>query len=453
MSDLPTHDPGETVPTLPGTEPADDDFLFHLYRGSEFLMQDRVVEAKGELERALALQPQDAKGQDLLAGVYFRLGLYPRAIEIWQRLVGAYPREPALRINLALVLLKTGQPADAVAHIHTALQIRPDHDRAWGYLGLIEWRLANFSEAREAFLRGGQGAMARRMEEVVGTAASPIDPQEPANAERDRAAMRWAAEKAIQEFEAEQVAIAVDGVMAARPTGLWRVAEPGAEATPGPVRPTVVRPIASPPTLGALLEGWLVSLPERTSLAVSSNGDLFMHAAHDIYSRLEGVRALRGELRTSPVHRRARGKDQKGLLGGSTPLLLWRGPVSAIIRPREGARFHALHLDDETLYIREELVFAFSDSLSFESGTLPLQKGEDTSLLQLYGSGDVVLSLRGAPSALRVEQGQEVRVAPEALLGWTGRVLPRRMLDRATESHAASAPPLAFVGDGVLLVT
>ena len=75
---------------------ATEDFLFHLYRGSELLQDNRVHEAKEELEQALKLQPRDAKGQDLLAVVYFRLGLYPRAIEIYEELVRAFPGDPAM---------------------------------------------------------------------------------------------------------------------------------------------------------------------------------------------------------------------------------------------------------------------------------------------------------------------------------------------------------------------
>ena len=63
---------------------AQEDFLFHLYRGSELLQENRVLEAKEELEFALTMQPSDPKGQDLLGAVYFRLGLYPRAIQIYE---------------------------------------------------------------------------------------------------------------------------------------------------------------------------------------------------------------------------------------------------------------------------------------------------------------------------------------------------------------------------------
>src|SRR5215472_3922589 len=76
---------------------ANEDFLFHLYRGSELLQDNRVLEAKSELEHALTLQPRDPKGQDLLAVVYFRIGLYPRAIQIYESLKHESPDEPSLR--------------------------------------------------------------------------------------------------------------------------------------------------------------------------------------------------------------------------------------------------------------------------------------------------------------------------------------------------------------------
>src|SRR5260370_28399542 len=75
---------------------ATEDFLFHLYRGSELLQDNRVHEAKEELEQALKLQPRDAQGQDLLAVVYFHLGLFPPSIEIHQKLVSQFSPRAAL---------------------------------------------------------------------------------------------------------------------------------------------------------------------------------------------------------------------------------------------------------------------------------------------------------------------------------------------------------------------
>ncbi|MAC28818.1 MAG: hypothetical protein CMH59_20435, partial [Myxococcales bacterium] len=271
-----------------GAAGGNDDFLYHLYRGSSMLLQDQVVEAKEELERALALQPQDAKSQDLLAGVYFRLGVYPRAIEIWRRLVDAYPKEPTLRVNLALALFKTGQADDALEHVHEALRIQPDHERAWGYLGLIHWRLGQLEAARDAFLRGGQASMARRMEEALGRDAPMPDPG-PSGEEleaSDRAAMRSAAEEALERLDSESPRLALEGQAGraeGRPSGVWSPIEPGTEVVPP--RPAETRPrlLGEPPTLADRVRRWTVALSPDTPLAVTASGALLVQAEHDVF--------------------------------------------------------------------------------------------------------------------------------------------------------------------------
>src|SRR5271169_1451331 len=100
-----------SMPTESTREVSQEDFLFHLYRGSELLQENRVLEAKEELEFALTMQPLDAKGQDLLGAVYFRLGLYPHAIQIYEALVKQFPKDTSIKTNLALCYLKTGQAA------------------------------------------------------------------------------------------------------------------------------------------------------------------------------------------------------------------------------------------------------------------------------------------------------------------------------------------------------
>src|SRR5687768_14078987 len=111
------------------TDSSNEDFLFHLYRGSELLQDNRVHEAKEELERALHLQPRDSKGQDLLAVVYFRLGLYPRAIQIYEQLRRRNNNDTALLLNLALCYLKTGQPQLARRDLEHLLSLNPGHSR------------------------------------------------------------------------------------------------------------------------------------------------------------------------------------------------------------------------------------------------------------------------------------------------------------------------------------
>ncbi|WP_245678504.1 tetratricopeptide repeat protein [Chondromyces crocatus] len=157
----------------PTDEEAAEDFLFHLHRGTELLQDNRVHAAKAELEQALSLQPSDPKGQDLLGIVYFRLGLYPRAISIYERLIHSHPEAIEPRINLALCYLKTGQPAQARGELEKVLEQNPGHQRAWGYLGLAHQRLGDHNRAIHAFAVGGHEAMARRLAEMAGASPSP----------------------------------------------------------------------------------------------------------------------------------------------------------------------------------------------------------------------------------------------------------------------------------------
>lgn len=160
---------------------AGEDFLFHLYRGSELLQDNRVHDAKAELEHALSLQPSDPKGQDLLGIVYFRLGLYPRAIAIFERLIQLHPEALEPRINLALSYLKTGQALQARFELERVVEQNPAHSRAWGYLGLAFQRLGDYERAGYAFSAGGHDGMARRLVELSMTAAASLSIRPPSH--------------------------------------------------------------------------------------------------------------------------------------------------------------------------------------------------------------------------------------------------------------------------------
>jgi len=433
---------------------AAEDFLYHLYRGSELLLADQVHEAKSELEQALALQPQDAKGQDLLAGVYFRLGVYPRAIEIWRRLVAAYGKDATLKVNLALALLKTGQHDEALAHLTDAVGLTPDHDKAWGYLGLTYWRMERFKEARDAFLRGGQASMARRMEAVLSSAgdvAAP-EPEPDAGAEpSDRAAMRSAAEQAIERFEAEQLPLSVATAGTRTRASAWRVAEPGEPRLPRIPQKRAPTPNTAAPTLEMRLTEWTLAARDDAPLSVGSAGELFVSIAHDGYCRLDGLVAVRGELKMAPVRRRVRGRELDALLGDQQPIMRLVGPIAAVVAPDAPGRFYDISLSDDVLFLREELVWGFDGRLGYESGMLP---GVDppVPLLSLHGSGVVVVRLESPPSGMAVDEDSEVAVEPRRLIGWSGRLLPEAR-GRNTAPYNAAGPPLSFRGSGVVLVT
>ncbi len=217
-----------------------EDFLFHLYRGSELLQDNRVHEAKEELERALHLQPRDTQGQDLLAVVYFRLGLYPRAISIFEQLRRKNPRDTALLLNLALCYLKTGQAPAARGALEQLLEINPGHQRAWGYLGLACERAGDLAAAEKAFRQGGHDQMARRIAERLTLSQAPPRPnvdeaEEQPLPTRDVHEIRDVVATAFKELDAGELSFALAEPVADSPresTGSWRSIELGQPVPP-----------------------------------------------------------------------------------------------------------------------------------------------------------------------------------------------------------------------------
>ena len=212
-----------------------EDFLFHLYRGSELLQDNCVSEAKEELELALRVQPQDIEGQGLLGVVYFRLGLYPRAIEIYEDIIRVCPGEVSPRVNLALCFLKTGQSQPAREALEEVTARVPDHVRAWGYLGLVYERMGDHEKARTAFDRAGQPHLVRRMQQLLDEQAARATRE--SDHPPERAEVQAAAADAVQELEGDEpgflrASTQVGGSALARGSGRWRAVEPGEDPCP-----------------------------------------------------------------------------------------------------------------------------------------------------------------------------------------------------------------------------
>jgi hypothetical protein len=169
------------------------------------------------------MQPFDPKGQDLLGAVYFRLGLYPRAIQIYEGLCLQFARDVSVKINLALCYLKTGQPEPARRTLQDAVRLNPEHKRAWGYLGLALQKLGELEQAQIAFERGGQTLMAKRMTERRQRATVPAPQDAPVEIDEG---VRNVAETAFSELDAGELrfALAEPGTPQ---TGPWHTLELG----------------------------------------------------------------------------------------------------------------------------------------------------------------------------------------------------------------------------------
>jgi Tetratricopeptide repeat len=477
-----------------GREVADEDFLFHLYRGSELLQDDRVHEAKESLERALTYQPRDAKGQDLLAVVYFRLGLYPRATQIYETLRNQNPREPSLRLNLALCYLKTSQAGRARDELEAIVKAQPEHKRAWGYLGLAYERTGDLARAQEAFDRGGHAHMAKRIAQRGGSLRpSQLPPEPPANEQRE---VRQAASAAFQELDAGELSFSL---AAPSPGGVdaggapWRAVEmgtpdslpvralqqgerrseppppvkrpaelrlrptiPAPDTLPGVAPPDALRgaapPHAAPKASDALAAARLL-FPDAPGVVLHGRSGALVTTTDErpFALRLEAIRAFVGPATQIVLERRTRERATGEPLGGVVaPIVKVAGAAGVVVRARAKNVIVAFGLEEAPAYVREEHLLGFDLALTFESGTLSAGDAEAVRVVQLRGLGVVLLELAAPIGAIPVGPSRAVTVRRDAIVGWLGRLVPRVL--SAAEAPAGQRGLLSFAGEGTVLV-
>jgi Tetratricopeptide repeat/Mitochondrial biogenesis AIM24 len=472
-----------------------EDFLYHLYRGSELLQDNCVPQAKEELERALKLQPQDTEGQGLLGVVYFRLGLYPRAIGLYEEIIKDRPNEVSPRVNLGLCYLKTGQMHLARDVLDEVIQRVPDHLRAWGYLGLTFERLGELAKAEAAFEKAGQPNLARRMQRLLAEQAqAQTQAQQPDSVDPERVEVRLAAADAVQELDGREGGFSrAPGEDESDPSrsGRWRAVELGDASVPplpkqrrmpslvgrlGPAVPAIsdaselgrdsVPPppsVRAPPlslrapqaTSGALaLEGGL-AFPEppakvlvtgvRIGTCVTSEG----FAARS--DALSSVVFSGKSISPAPLMRRLRGRETTELFGaGSNVWHNYDGAARAVVIAGRDRTLWAIELTDEFVYVREASLLAFESSVRYENGRLAAGGREPVAMVQLSGKGFAVLETHGPVSALSVGQETQAVVRVDDVIGWTGRLLGQAVETDAAPGRLPGA--VAFSGEGALLL-
>jgi hypothetical protein len=480
--------------SLPSNTFAGEDFLFHLYRGSELLQDNHVEQAKEELERALKLQPSDSEGQGLLGVVYFRLGMYPRAIQIYEDLIRSWPQEITPKVNLSLCYLKTGQPHQAREVLEDVIQREPQHVRAWGYYGLALERLGELAKAQAAFERAGQPQLARRMQSLL--EASRAESNDEGEQQHDE--VRRAAADAVLELE--------DGV--GQPFGpateqsddggpvrstRWRAVEPGEEpfppasraprsglgaarhagthvpsvtveppefapgsrrsAPPPPHDAPAPGPIGSP---SALVASVAVPMPDARDRVVIRGSVAVVRAEVGFALRNDALRAVQPDAQAfqgRALRRRLRGRESEEPFGGaSTPWSLLEGSGLVVLAAARDRSIAAIELGGEFVYLREARLLGFDSSARFENGRLPAPPQEPAPIVvvQLSGRGVVLVESERPLRALRVPPDRRLVVRSESVAGWTGRMLAQPLTADESPTHAHGF--VSFGGEGAVLL-
>lgn len=509
----------ETIDSM--RDVASEDFLFHLYRGSELLQDNRVHEAKEELEHALTLQPRDPKGQDLLAVVYFRIGLYPRAIQIYEQLKRDNPRDPSLKLNLALCYLKTGQGQAARAELEDVVRLHPAHKRAWGYLGLAYERMGDTQKAQAAFERGGHTQMARRLAERLAVKALRAVTPEPTQSEAE---VRGAAAAAFEELDAGEIAFSLaEPATGSRQAGTWRTTEPGI-ASPEKETPTAraarkegnghrdksdpeiptagwtvppspeavasmrseeiaahdstnTTPLPSPPgmpggqavpmPLSHLTRGARLVFPPGPGVLMHPSGVALVRlsagtdggqGARPFAVRVEAMRVQRGErggsLDADVLSRQTRGKTTGEPFGGvASPMVRVVGNGEMVVGPRPSHGILPFTLAEDVVTLREDLLLGFElFGITYENGKIALGDGESANVVQLRGTGAILLELLERLHAVDVAEGAPLLVRRETIVGWTGAKITPRAVPPA-EAPSGQHGLVSLAGEGAVLLS
>lgn len=423
----------------------DQEFLFHLYRGSELLQENAVDEAKAELERALGLQPRDTEGQALLGVVYFRLGMYPRAIEIYEKLSRSNPGEVTPRVNLALCYLKTGQAEVARDCLESVVSQAPDHQRAWGYLGLVYQRFGDFEKARISFERSGRPKLAERMAALIHQNTDEPPPEIPEIGRDPGASIPPPTPSLRPSLMPPSL----------RPPALPRVdVQPAPTADPSQ---RAARVEAPSPTQLSLAKPAL-RLAQQVELVFPENPRFALHEQGFLLARVDGALALRPQwivsltydrtpFSTEPLKRRAAGSAEAELLGGPAPLVKLVGHGRVVLAPRAETRLCLLSVSrDEHLYLKESHLICFGPEVEYETGRLEAHGRNPFVVVKLWGAGTVALSSRSALHSLPVTPDAPLQVRADRIIGWLGRLLPRVV--PPTETLSGQNPWVGFSGQG-----
>jgi uncharacterized protein (AIM24 family) len=415
--------------------------------------------------------------------VYFRLGLYPRAIEIYEELIGEFAEDAALAQNLSLCYLKTGQPDKARNLLERLVMLQPDHLRAWSYLGLVFERLGDYEKARAAFERGQQPGMARRMEELIASASPPRSLSVPPSRSKQPP-------EAFVELEREVTLVGIPSIPA-RPSSVPpppapddQHAEPPASQSPlsqnGPATlPRAVMldeqaPIAQPgfisvaptppmqPTvpphdplssLASLAKSTLLPFSRVPGVAAHPTGLVLVSIETSIACRPKNVHLLAGDLqamKTTPLLRRMRNRTLEEPLGGTeAPLVSFAGIGQIALGPADrDERLIAFRMDGDFLFLREAVLVGFEETLGYENGRLAAFEGEAVALVQLRGRGGVVVAVKGAVITTEVKADHNAVLPRDHVLGWAGRLLPRELSPE--EAPGGARGLISFAGEGTV---
>lgn len=429
-------------------------FLLHYNRGREAFQEGRYAEARKEFESAQRLRPDETDLLNLLGLVYFKTNAFPEAEVIYRRLVAENPSVFILHSNLGLILFKQGKLDDAERHLKSAIDLRPNYAKSHLYLGLLYRQRKKYGLAIEHLKFAGADKLVREVEQETRPAPGP-----------------------------STHTTRVDPIRTQPGFSVRSSATQPATAPVPPAAPTAAPPSPRPPVKPAAVPA--PSVEPAISLAATTAARKLQEAVdetqHAEEKRINLDRKIEGASRTFALHENGfleinfarsvhvkRGTvssysgnlkfvAESGLLGTTAQTLIKGVGQGRIFLYEKGRKTFLLDLNEEFIYVEGANLLALEETLTYRVEPIydsAYDKKIDT--VKVFGKGSLAISTSIEPLTLRVTREYPLSISSNALVAWTGNLVPTVVDDKSLENvmiaNAAEAGfKIRFEGDGVVV--
>ena len=424
-------------------------FLLHYNRGREAFQEGRYAEARRELEEAQRLRPDDADVLNLLGLVYFKTNAFPEAEVIYRRLVKENPSVFILHSNLGLILFKQGKLDESEQYLLRSIELRPNYAKSHLYLGLLYRQRRKFGLALEHLRFAGADKLVREVEADMRPSRPapppPPKPEAPAPQKFNTAKVR------------AQVAPPAPTFTQPGNVAVPRATEPQKSEIPEPPHDIAAHTAArklqeavdeTPQTeekridLGRRIEG------ASKTFALHENGFLEINFGRSVHVKRGTVSSYSGNLKFVA---------ESGLLGTTAQTLVRAAGQGKIFVYEKGRKTFLLDLNEEFIYVEGSNLLALEDTLTYRVEPIydsSYQRKIDT--VKIFGKGSLAISTSIEPLTLRVTRDYPLSISSNALVAWTGNLIPTVMDDQSLEhvmieSGGAQSFKIRFEGDGVVV--
>jgi uncharacterized protein (AIM24 family) len=203
-----------------------------------------------------------------------------------------------------------------------------------------------------------------------------------------------------------------------------------------------------------------LGFPESAGVRIQPSGAVLVRTTgsaqgggRPFAARVESVRIQIGAIAMEVLPRRARGKSTGESFGGVTSAIAsFAGTGEMMLVPRASHTAIPFAMAEEIVTVREDVVLGFElAGLTYESGKLALGDGESAHVVQLRGTGAVLIELLETLQSVDIHEGRPLLVRRESLVGWTGARISPRALPPA-EAPSGQRGLLSLAGDGTVFL-